>query len=219
MPPAPMPLVGKQFDRLFVIAELGMIHGNQRQFLCVCDCAQQTIVSLKGLRTRHTRSCGCLHPDVISAAAGSYNRRHGKVKSAEYKVHQGMLNRCYNPNVEGYPNYGGRGIEVCERWRNFRNFIADMGPRPSAKHSLDRYPDQNGHYEPGNVRWATSAQQARNLRTNVKITAFGLTKTLPEWTDEYPIGRTTLRRRILTGWTPELALTTPPWSIRRKLNG
>lgn len=90
-----------------------------------------------------------------------------------------MFDRCFNPNKKAYSDYGGRGIGVCERWRKFENFFADMGPRPPGK-TLDRR-DVNGDYEPGNCRWATNAEQSRNRRTNVLWEAFGQKKTLADW--------------------------------------
>src|SRR5690606_36650999 len=85
-----------------------------------------------------------------------YTETHGMGSTAEYRTWQQMKNRCLNPNFTSYPNYGGRGVKVCDRWLNsFENFLADLGPRPSSKHSLDRFPRCDGDYEPGNCRWAT----------------------------------------------------------------
>jgi len=85
-------------------------------------------------------------------------------KSAEYHVWEGIKQRCLNPNRRGYEYWGGRGITICERWLDFENFYADMGPRPGAGYSIDRYPDNDGNYEPGNCRWATASEQQRNTR-------------------------------------------------------
>lgn len=87
---------------------------------------------------------------------------HGGIYSPEYKAWGAMIQRCTNPKEKAYHRYGGRGIVVCERWRSYENFLADVGRRPSTEHSLDRYPDFNGNYEPGNVRWATRDQQTAN---------------------------------------------------------
>jgi len=95
---------------------------------------------------------------------------HGMSRTPEYKIWSVMLQRCHNPNAQGYPYYGARGISVCERWReSFAEFIADVGRRPSAEHSLDRI-ENDGNYEPGNCRWATPKEQANNRRP-IKLSA------------------------------------------------
>lgn len=131
-----------------------------------------------------------------------------------------MRKRCYNKKLPAYPRYGGRGITVCDRWRfSYANFFADMGPNPKGM-SLDRI-DNNGCYEPGNCRWATTFTQARNKSNNVKFTLNGVTKTLKEWSEETGISRATLGRRRLLKWSDEDALTTPAISgvFRTHLSG
>lgn len=118
-----------------------------------------------------------------------------------------MIARCHKPNASGYEDYGARGISVCDRWRNdIHAFIADMGPRPSPKHSIDRI-DNDGDYEPGNCRWATSMEQSRNNRRTILVTFNGKTQCIKDWVMElglvYP--RVTARIRTL-GWTPLQAL-------------
>jgi hypothetical protein len=108
-----------------------------------------------------------------------------------------MIQRCMNPNASGYENYGGRGIKVCDRWLNsFEAFREDMADRPSEDHSLDRYPNNDGNYEPGNVRWATWDQQCRNKRTNRWITYEGKTLILEDWATQLGITPPTLARRL-----------------------
>jgi hypothetical protein len=142
-------------------------------------------------------------------------KRYGVSKLPEYGIWCGMIKRCENKNTKCFENYGGRGIRVCDRWRHsFPNFLADMGPRPSPNHSLDRFPDQNGDYEPSNVRWASSTQQSRNLRRNHTLTFNGTTKTLGEWASEFHLLQSTLSRRLISGWSVEEALTTPPGKNR-----
>ena len=123
--------------------------------------------------------------------------------SPEYRSYQKMRERCLNPNHKYYKNYGERGITICPAWlRSFDQFAADMGPRPSLAHSLDRIDNERG-YEPTNCRWATRTQQNRNTRTNRLITAFGRTQPLPAWAEEVGLKHSTLRRRLDAGWDAE----------------
>ena len=130
-----------------------------------------------------------------------------------------MLRRCYDPKARGYPNYGGRGIAVHANWReNFQSFLEHVGLRPSPNHEIDRI-DNDGHYEPGNVRWATKKQNQRNRRSNSRIRAFGREMCIVEWSEETGISKQLIRTRINDlGWTPEEALTTPVRSYRRRCN-
>lgn len=119
-----------------------------------------------------------------------------------------MIARCYHPSCHKYPRYGGRGIKVCERWKSsYENFLSDMGERPEGC-SLDRI-NNDGDYCPENCRWATARQQNRNRSDNRLLTINGETKTLPEWADAAGISRSTFKRRLEHGWTPEEALSTP----------
>lgn len=134
---------------------------------------------------------------------------HGLSSTSEYGIWSGMRKRCENPKCPAFKRYGGRGIVVCERWRaSFADFLADMGPRPSPKHSLDRI-DVNGNYEPGNVRWATAATQARNTRRNHTLTVGDETLCLSEWGERFGIQPGLIQARIDMGWTTERAVTTP----------
>jgi hypothetical protein len=140
--------------------------------------------------------------------------KHGGWQTPEYKVWQSMLARCRNPNLKVWPLYGGRGIRVCERWHDFAAFIEDMGWRPGANHSLERI-DNDGHYEPGNVRWATTAEQQRNKRTNRFIEYQGERLTREDWAARFNLDPTTLRYRLAQGWPIEKALTEPPRPERK----
>lgn len=136
--------------------------------------------------------------------------KHGLSYMPEYRAWQMMRLRCTEPTNAAYPDYGGRGIRVCERWQNSpENFVADMGPKPSPKHELDRI-DNNAGYSPENCRWATRKQNCRNRRTNAHLTVNGETRTLAEWCEVYGVrGDTVMWRIKRLGWSPEAALTTP----------
>ncbi len=131
----------------------------------------------------------------------------------EHKAWKAMNARCYKVNGKQYADYGGRGIKVCDRWREangqgFVNFLADMGPKPSPKHSIDRI-DVNGNYEPTNCRWATLKKQANNKRDNKYLTYKGETKTMQEWSDALNVCYFLVRSRIRLGWTVEDAFEVP----------
>lgn len=139
----------------------------------------------------------------------AYLREYHK-KRPEYNSWKGMMRRCYNPACPEYPNYGGRGISVYEKWRNsFDAFVADVPPRPSAKHSIERIRN-HGNYEPGNVRWATAEEQSRNKRSNIIVTYKGVAMVLIDACKEAGVSYSMVLNRIRKGWIAEAALTTKP---------
>lgn len=119
-----------------------------------------------------------------------------------------MVARCTKPSNCNWKRYGARGITVCERWMKYENFLADMGERPSVKHSIERI-DNSGHYEPGNCRWATAKEQANNRRDTVRLTYKGETKCLTTWAAELGYSQGCLKYRLKNGWTVEKTLSTP----------
>ena len=133
---------------------------------------------------------------------------HGLSRTPEYRSWAEMKQRCFNPNHKQYSDYGGRGITVCDRWLNFKNFLADMGSRPSPKHSLDRI-NNDGDYCPDNCRWATKAEQVNNRRSNRFITIGCVTLNVTQWTKEMSFGRTIIQARLDRGWSELKAVTTP----------
>lgn len=148
------------------------------------------------------------------AKSGVATTTHGMWKTAEWRSWSGMRQRC-RPGDKDYANYGGRGIVVCDRWtESFENFYADMGPKPSPRHSLDRI-DVNGHYEPGNCRWATASEQALNRRTSVMVEFRGEALPLKEWAQRTGIEYNLLSQRLSRGWSIEKALTVDPKAYRR----
>jgi hypothetical protein len=121
-----------------------------------------------------------------------------------------MISRCYNPKDKEFARYGGSGIAICDRWlHSFENFYEDMGDPPTVKHTLDRYPDQRGNYEPGNVRWATIKEQMNNLTTNRKLTVKGETLNFCQWVERAGLPRSTIYNRLMKGWSEEDAIFTP----------
>jgi hypothetical protein len=141
----------------------------------------------------------------------------GRRKHPLYTIYALMLSRCYCKSNQDFHLYGERSILVCERWRNdFWAFVSDMGPRPSPKHSIDRYPNQNGNYEPGNVRWATQTEQCRNQCRNNLITVNNKTQPLAAWAEETNLKRYTIFMRIKRGWSAEDAVSFPVMRLRRK---
>lgn len=138
------------------------------------------------------------------------NAKHGLALTPEYRAWVGMRARCLDPDHPAYARYGGRGIKVCDRWlESVDAFIQDMGPRPSDDYEIDRYPNNDGNYEPGNCRWATRVENDRNRRSNRLIEHAGETLTLAAWSERTGIHSTVISRRIARGWTVESALTTP----------
>jgi len=195
-------LVGQTFNRLTVLARSeNDKHGNRR-WECKCECGEVTHVLSRQLFSGHTKSCGCFNRDQTT--------KHGLHKSSEYGIWAQMIDRCYNPNKGGgYDRYGGRGITVCDRWRNsFSDFYADMGPRPSMQHTIDRE-DNNGPYSPENCKWATWHEQYRNRRQTVWIEFNGEKLCQKDWCRRYNIDDATFTARIKRGWPLERALTEP----------
>jgi hypothetical protein len=131
-------------------------------------------------------------------------------ESNEYYIWHDMKRRCEDRRRKEYHRYGGRGVRVCDRWRlSFRDFLQDVGPRPTPGHSLDRFPNQNGDYEPGNVRWATQKEQTRNRKSNTYLTCGGETMLMMDWTKRTSFGHGMIRTRLRLGWTEEETLSIP----------
>lgn len=141
--------------------------------------------------------------DAVCSLCASTARKDGL-----YSVWRYMLRRCIDPRDKAYAHYGGRGISVCDRWLDRKAFVADMGPRPSHRHQIDRI-DTNGNYEPGNCRWATPKEQSRNTRRNVLVTIDGHTRCVAEWAEVFGISPHRIHQRLKGGWDPVRAVSCP----------
>lgn len=184
---------GQKFNRLTAIKFDGCrrTYGKALAFwIFRCDCGTELSRCSTSVISGNTKSCGCLRRE----AARNRQRTHGLSETNEYKIWQLVKNRCLNENAEDYELYGGRGITVCDEWRySFTAFLESVGPRPQGM-SLDRI-DNNGHYEPSNVRWTTQKTQCNNKRSNATYTHEGITLTLMEWSERTGIPYTTLTSR------------------------
>lgn len=189
-------LTGKTFRKLTVLGWAGRkkskLYWNVR-----CECGRETMVLGPNLRSGVTGSCGICY------------RGDGRTSLPEYDVWNGMIDRCCRPKCSGYKHYGGRGITICKRWRDsFWAFFHDMGPRPPSGYSIDRI-NNDGNYEPGNCRWATRTEQARNTRVNRIITHDGKTMCLAEWAEYAVVSDHVIGARLKLGWDFQEALETP----------
>ena len=198
-----MNLTGCKFGLLTVIKRTDNDRHGKARWLCKCSCGGETIAISSDLKRGHTKSCGCVHLEKISHG----NPKHNLANTKLYKVWAVMKDRCLNSKNKSYNNYGGRGITVCEEWRNdFKVFYGwAMNNGYSDGLSIDRI-DNNGNYEPNNCRWATKRQQQLNTRRNKLITYNGKTQTLTEWSDELNIRFNKLWSRLYKlKWSAEQA--------------
>lgn len=199
-------LAGQTFGHLTASHSIGSDRHGNSIWICKCVCGNVHAVTGTLLKRGHSKSCGCSKSSMLAQA----KTKHGMCGTKEYHIWAGIKSRCTNPNVEEWPRYGGRGIQLCDEWMDsFESFYNHVGPIPDPGHMIDRI-NNNGHYEPGNVRWTTRDIQNNNTRANRVLTCSGKTQNLGQWAKELGIHQITLGRRIdRQGWSVEKALTTP----------
>lgn len=201
----PADLLNKRFGRLTVVRDAGRRSDGRQMFECMCSCGEMKTTTAHSLQCGTTNSCGCLHREKSSENGRKQLTTHGRSNDPTYISWAALLTRCRG-------KYMSLGITVCDRWQNFENFAADMGDRPSKAHTIDRYPNQRGNYEPGNCRWATAREQQNNKSTNVIVEYRGQTMTVSEaWREAGEIvPRSTMKSRLVRGWSITEAVETPP---------
>lgn len=203
-------LTGKRFGQLIAVSHEGRTEGGRAIWRFACDCGGQKIAEAANVKSGRTRSCGCAAQEQRKAAAQS--QRHALSASEvprERKAWEGMLRRCYSPKHPSFARYGGRGIAVCERWReSFAAFFADLGPAPEGA-TLERI-DNAKDYAPDNCKWASRKEQANNRRSNRLLTHDGVTLNITQWADRLGWAKGTLASRLKYGWPVERVLTEKP---------
>jgi hypothetical protein len=195
----------QRFGRWRVLGRAAPDSRGRTRWICQCDCGRTARVERSNLVAGKSRSCGCLAIELAKQQRGHVT--HGLSRAPEYRTWHAMIQRCRNPNRPEYHNYGGRGIEVCEEWKDFAVFYRDMGPKPSKAHSLDRI-DNSGNYAPDNCRWATWHEQNNNTRANRTYDWCGRQMTAPQIyqaTQPY-VGFTTFQTRLRRGWSIDRAI-------------
>lgn len=194
-------LTGQRFGMLVALSLFGR-KKSQAVWLCRCDCGKECKTMLGNLRRGHSTSCGCQR----SVATSRAKTTHAMYATPTYRSWSSMLTRCTNPSNHKFASYGGRGITVCDAWKCFEAFHADMGDRPLGT-TLGRT-DNDGNYEPGNCRWESAKAQARNKRNTASFEHEGITATIPEHCERLGLNPCTVRSRIYTyGWPIDQALS------------
>lgn len=206
-------LIGQRFGILTVIEDAGNDQRGNSLWLCQCDCGNTKVIRGSKLKEGQNLSCGCqwhAYNEKRNEGIRKSKITHGLSGRRLYYIYDNMMKRCYDQKSEKYPNYGGRGIIVCEEWRTDRQAFFDwaMSSGYSDDLTIDRI-DVNGNYCPDNCRWATPKEQANNRTSNRYLEYNGETHTVIEWAELLGIPPGALYARIENGWTTEKALTTP----------
>ena len=189
-------IAGQRFNRLYVVEEVFGGKAKVREWRCLCDCGEYTVLKTSVIVRGITKSCGCLADDTARERHLTHGCSHKPKEYPEYEIWSGIKKRCFIVTDPAYPDYGGRGISMSPEWRyDFLAFLNYVGRRPSKKHSLDRI-DNNGNYEEGNVRWVTWDVQSKNRRSNVFIEHNGERKILKDWARELGLWTSGLTKQL-----------------------
>lgn len=200
MPFKAIDVTGERYDRLVAVRRVAN-KGRQTRWLFMCDCGAEAEASLGAVRSGEIRSCGCLIGDANRMRLFKHGHSQGSRPSPTYISWAGAKARCFNVKNKRFADYGGRGITMCDRWRDsFEAFLADMGERPKGT-SIDRI-DNDGHYEPGNCRWARKGQQNGNVRGRTRITYDGQAYSISEFATLMKVDFGNLYYRIKAGHDP-----------------
>lgn len=203
---------GRKFGEFLVYSFLGIdTSRGQRKamWLCRCSCGEWRIKSYAALQHPKVRSCGCIKAVLNPYTTHGEARHTGTGRTPEYNAYKSAKARCNSPSPQAFHNYGGRGIEF--RFQSYEEFLECVGRKPTPKHSLERI-DVNGHYERGNVKWATLSEQKRNQRRNRNLTALGKTQCLKDWALELHMYDSSLLKRIRKGWCDKCIVTIPRYA-------
>lgn len=205
-------ITGQRFGRLVALGPVAI--DKWVKWLCQCDCGNTAVVSGHDLRRAKTesrsceKSCGCLSREIFAQKL----RTHGMTGKRIYRIWRGVIGRCTNPNIHNYADYGGRGITIYVEWRKsfeaFQEYVSKLPHYDEEDYTLDRI-DNNGNYEPGNVRWATRSEQNRNKRDTRLLTFNGKTQCVASWATELGVNADILYRRLRRGWDAVAVLSGP----------
>jgi hypothetical protein len=192
---------GRVYGLLTALKPDGKIRGCTA-WLCQCECGKQKRIPIAALNCGNSKSCGSkIHSSLVTEA-----KKLNELNKTEYMTWSAMKDRCKNPKNKSYKYYGGRGIEVCERWEKFENFLEDMGKKPEG-YSIERV-DVNGNYDKLNCKWVPKSEQSQNKRNNRYLTYLGKTQNLADWVIETGLTRSCIEQRLKRGWTVEKTLST-----------
>lgn len=204
-------LDGQRFGFLEVLSRERPVSGRFAAWLCRCDCGVEVIVSGDKLRRGKKKAC-CINGHRFSKGTST---GFTVLYPSEYSSWSNMHERCQNPKLKGFPNYGGRGIKVCSQWATFDNFLRDMGRKPDPKFTIER-DDSNGDYEPSNCRWASKTEQTRNKRNSIYVTYQGKRRLLIDLLVDLGLSRARVVSRLKLGWSLEAAIALPLQKRGRK---